>query len=193
MAKSLHQYSPQAQVMICGLVALAGLGAAWQLLISPERTELATRKARLAVITADVEKATMVSQRLPEVQKQVAALEAKLLQTTAILPDEKDAQVVLRGLYGLASESNLSISSFTPRPTAEREQYAEWPIEVGLEGGYHDLSRFFDRVASDARLISVSNLHFKTNTSADGRRGLVLASCTATTFVFSPFSEGGQP
>ncbi len=195
MAKSFHQYSPKAQVVMCGVLSILSLAAAWQVLISPERTELAVRRARLATVLVDVDKATLTAQRLPAVRKQVAALEARLRETTAVLPDEKDAQVVLRDLHVLASETNLNLSNFTPKPVADREQYLEWPIEVGLQGGFHDLSRFFDRVASEARLISVSNLHLRINTVADGKGALVLASCIATTFVFSTVSSesGGRP
>lgn len=192
MAKSFHQYSSRAQAIVFGVLSLGVMGAAWQVLIQPERAVVQTRRARLEKVQAEVAKATLVAQRLPAVQKEIAQLEAALVQTTAVLSDEKDVQVVLAGLYGLASESGLSMSSFTPKPIAEREQYTEWPIEVGLEGGYHDLARFFDRVASDPRLISVSNLQFRIN-SLPTRRGLVLATCMATTFVFAPAAAGDKP
>jgi len=40
-------------------------------------------------------------------------------------------------------------------------------------------------VAAESRLISVANLHLRTNTApASARRGLVSATCVATTFVF---------
>src|SRR5690606_23303442 len=103
---------------------------------------------------SEVARAAQTARRLPQVQREVEALESVLLRTTAILPDERDAQDVLRGLHQLASESNLSISSFTPKPSANHRQYVEWPIEIGLEGGYHDLGAFFDRVATESRLIS---------------------------------------
>jgi type IV pilus assembly protein PilO len=192
MAKSFHQYSPRAQAIIFAFLSLGVLAAAWKVLIDPERAAVKVRRARLATVSAEVAKATLVAQRLPAVQKEIASLEAALNETTAVLSDEKDAQVVLRGLHGLASESNLHINTFTPRPVADREQYTEWPIEVSLEGGYHDLARFFDRVASDPRLISVSNLQFRIN-SMPSRRGLVLATCMATTFVFTSTAQGGRP
>lgn len=192
MAKSFHQYSPRAQAIVFALLSLGVLAAAWKVLIEPERAQVKVRRARLATVSAEVAKATLVAQRLPAVQKEIASLEAALLETTAVLSDEKDAQVVLRGLHGLASESNLHINTFTPKPVADRDQYTEWPIEVSLEGGYHDLARFFDRVASDPRLISVSNLQFRIN-SLPSRRGLVLATCMATTFVFTPAVQGGRP
>jgi Tfp pilus assembly protein PilO len=192
MAKSFHQYSPRAQAIVCAVLSAGVMFAAWRVLIEPERAEVKVRRARLAAVNVEVAKATLVAQRLPAVQKEIKSLEAALLQTTAILSDEKDVQVVLAGLYGIASESNLGMSSFIPKPIAEREQYTEWPIEVGLEGGYHDLARFFDRVASDPRLISVSNLQFRIN-SQQTRRGLVQATCMATTFVFTPAVAGGKP
>jgi Tfp pilus assembly protein PilO len=192
MAKSFHQYSPRAQAIVCAVLSAGVMFAAWRVLIEPERAEVKVRRARLAAVNVEVAKATLVAQRLPAVQKEIKSLEAALLQTTAILSDEKDVQVVLAGLYGLASESNLGMSSFIPKPIAEREQYTEWPIEVGLEGGYHDLARFFDRVASDPRLISVSNLQFRI-ISQQTRRGLVQATCMATTFVFTPAVAGGKP
>ena len=192
MAKSFHQYSPRAQAIVCAALSIGVMFAAWRVLIEPERAQVKVRRARLAAVNAEVAKATLVAQRLPAVLKEIKTLETALLQTTAILSDEKDVKVVLAGLYGLASESNLGMSSFIPKPIAEREQYTEWPIEVGLEGGYHDLARFFDRVASDPRLISVSNLQFRIN-SQQTRRGLVQATCMATTFVFTPAVAGGKP
>lgn len=127
--------------------------------------------------------------------REVQILEQALIQTTAVLPDEKDPQDVLRNLHELASESALDISSFTPKPIATKPQYSEWPIELGLEGGYHDLGRFFDRVATMSRLMSVSDLHIKTRTKTDGR-ATVTASCVATTFVFkkdiAPTAPGGK-
>ena len=186
MARSFHQYSPQAQALICVAVSAMAAGAAWQTLLSPERIEVAQRQERLAIVTADVARAAQTARRLPQVKAEVASLEAALARTTAVLPDEKHAQEVLRGLHQIASESNLSINSFTPKPAADKEQYTEWPIELGLEGGFHDLGVFFDRVATESRLISVANLHLRTNpASASGRRGLVAATCLATTFVFA--------
>lgn len=194
MAKSFHQYSPRAQALTCAVVSALGLATAWRVLLAPEREDLALRRERMAVVTADIARASQVAHRLPAVQRQVASLEAELHGTIESFPDEKNAQVVLRRLYPLATEANLSIKSFRPKPGAEHETYSEWPTEVSLEGGYHDLGRFLDRVASDARLVVVSNLHFRINTGAAFvGRGLVLASCTATTFVFSPIVAEGQP
>jgi len=173
------------------LIVVAG----WQVLIGPEREELVTRTSKLETLQAEVTRARATASRLPQVQREVASLERSLTETTAVLPDEKDPQDVLRNLHELASESALDIASFTPKAIVTKAQYSEWPIELGLEGGYHDLGRFFDHVAVMARLMSVSNLHIKTKTKPNGR-GSVTVSCLATTFVFkkdvAPVAPGGK-
>ena len=183
MAKSFHQLSPRAQTVVLGLLCLLTLAGAWQVLIGPERVELESRRARLTTLESEVAQAQATAARLVHDQREVAELELALQETTAVLPDEKDPQDVLRHLHQLASESALSLSSWKPRDIVSRAQYSEWPITLGFEGRYHDLGVFFDRVAAMSRLISVSDLTIKAATTA-GSPGSVTASCVATTFVF---------
>lgn len=189
--KSFHEFGTRTQIAIFGLLSVMTVGAAWQVLIGPVRAELATRSARLAGLQSDVARASATAKRLPVLEREVAALEASLVATTAVLPDEKDAQDVLRQLHEMASDSSLSLSSFTPKAVADKPQYSEWPIELGLDGNYHDIGRFFDRISNLSLLVSVSNLHLKTRTAATGQ-GSITATCTATTYVFRHETEGAR-
>jgi len=195
MAKSFHQLSPRAQAVVLGLLCLMTVAGAWQVLIGPERVELESRRARLAAVEAEVAQAQATAARLAAYEREVADLELALLETTAVIPDEKDPQDVLRHLYQLASESALNLSSWKPGEVVNRSQYSEWPITLGFEGRYHDLGIFFDRVAAMSRLMSVSNLSIKADATPGGA-GTVTASCVATTFVFRkdvPAEEAGPP
>jgi len=195
MAKSLKDLSPRTQLIVFGLLCLLALGAAWQVLLGPAQADLTAQRAKLATIDADLSKAQAVAARLPQAQREVRALEASLRETQAVIPEEKDPQDVLRNLHEMASESLLEIASFKPKGVITKTQYSEWPIELGFEGSYHDLGRFFDRIASMPRLMSVADLSIKTKTKPNGR-GTVAASCVATTFVFQKdlaAIPGGQP
>lgn len=184
MAKSFHELSTKTQIAVFALLSVLTVGAAWQVLIGPMRAELATRRARLTNVRADVERASATALRLPALKRDIDALEHQLVASTAVLPDEKDAQDVLRQLHELASDASLRIASFTPKNVSDKPQYSEWPIELGLNGGYHDLGRFFDSVANLPLLISVSDLHLKAKDANSNGPGTLVASCTATTFVF---------
>jgi len=195
MAKSLHELSPRTQLIVFGLMSALALGAAWQVLLGPTQAEIATRRAKLATLEGDLARAQGVAARLPAAQREVRMLEASLRETQAVIPEEKDPQDVLRNLHEMASDSLLDIASFKPKVVVTKTQYTEWPIELGFEGSYHDLGRFFDRIAAMPRLMSVADLQIKTKTRPNGR-GSVSASCVATTFVFQKdlaAISGGKP
>ena len=183
MAKSFHDLSPRAQLIIFGLLCGLAMAGAWQVSIGPSSAELETRRAHLAKLESEIIRVQSIADKLPALQREVRALEVALRETTAAIPEEKDPQDVLRSLHELASESSLDIASFKPNPIVAKAQYSEWPIQLGFEGSYHDLGRFFDRLASMSRLISVSDLNIKTKVKPTGR-GTVTATCLATTFVF---------
>jgi type IV pilus assembly protein PilO len=183
MAKSFHELSSRTQLIIFGLLCVLALAGAWQISIGPGSAELETRRAHLAKLEGEIVRVQAIAEKLPALQREVRALAVSLRETTAAIPEEKDPQDVLRSLHDLASESALDIASFKPNAIVARAQYSEWPIQLGFEGGFHDLGRFFDRLASMARLVSVSDLNVKTKVKPNGR-GTVTVSCLATTFVF---------
>jgi type IV pilus assembly protein PilO len=159
------------------------MAGAWQVSIGPSAAELDTRRAHLANLEAEIVRVQAITDKLPQLQREVKALEVSLRETTAAIPEEKDPQDVLRNLHEVASDASLDIASFKPNPIVDKAQYSEWPIQLTFEGGFHDLGRFFDRLASMARLISVSDLDIRTKTKPNGR-GSVTVNCVATTFVF---------
>jgi type IV pilus assembly protein PilO len=188
MAKSFHEFSPRAQTTVFVLLCALAVVGAWQVLIGPARAEIEARRAHLAKLEGEIVRVEAITAKLPELQREVRALEVSLRETTAAIPEEKDPQDVLRNLHELASDSFLDIATFTPKAIVAKAQYSEWPIQIGFEGSYHDLGRFFDRLASMSRLISVSDLDIKTKTKPTGR-GSVTATCIATTFVFRKDGE----
>ena len=188
MAKSFHEFSPRAQMTVFVLLCALALAGAWQILIGPAGAELETRRAHLAKLEGEIVRVQAITDKLPALQREVRALAVSLRETTAAIPDEKDPQDVLRSLHEMASDSFLDIATFTPKPIVAKAQFSEWPLQIGFEGSYHDLGRFFDRLASMSRLISVSDLDIKTKIKPTGR-GSVTATCVATTFVFRKDGE----
>ena len=75
----------------------------------------------------------------------------------AVLPEEKDVADLLRRMQTLATQSNLTIRGFKPAPSVTKKMHAEWPISSQLDGTYHNLGLFFDRVSKFPRIINVSN------------------------------------
>jgi len=192
MAKSFHELSQRAQMIVFGLLCVVAVAGAWQVSLGPSSAELETRRAHLAKLESEIVRVQAIADKLPALQREVRSLQVALRETTASIPEEKDPSEVLASLLEVAGESSLDLAAWKPANIVEKAQYSEWPIALTFEGGYHDLGKFFDRLAAMSRLISVSDLDIKTKTKPNGR-GSVTATCVATTFVFRQEVAAVQP
>jgi type IV pilus assembly protein PilO len=178
-------------------LSLAGAGAFVYYYEMPQRVEMESRRQQLEGLKRDITMGMNTARKLPEFRAQVGELEARLNNLKAVLPEEKDAADLLRRMQTVATQSNLTIKSFKPAPTVTKQLHAEWPINLELDGNFHNLAMFFDRVSKFTRIVNISALEVKGKDKADPN-STITASCVATTFVLldkpAPTSgRGGKP
>jgi type IV pilus assembly protein PilO len=118
-------------------------------------------------------------------------LQAQLERLRAVLPEERDVADLLRRVQAMATQSNLTIQGFKPQAVATRQLHAEWPIGLELEGTYHDLGAFLERVSKFPRIINVNGLEIRTRENAGGGP-TIRAQATATTFVLIDQAAAGR-
>ena len=164
------------------LLAAGGVGAFVYYYEMPVRADFASREAQLEALKKDISMGVNTARKLPEFKRQVADLEVRLANLKAVLPEEKDAADLLRRMQTVATQSNLTIKTFKPAPTVTKQLHAEWPINLELEGTYHNLALFFDRVSKFTRIVNISSLDVKGKDKSDAN-ATISASCVATTFV----------
>ena len=87
-----------------------------------------------------------------------------------VLPEDKDAGDLLRRLQTVATQSNLQIKSFKPSATVTKQLHAEWPISLELEGTYHNLAIFFDRVGKFTRIVNITDVDIRGQDAAGTER-----------------------
>ncbi len=163
------------------------------------------RTDQLGALQSDIRSLEVTANKLQEFQREVALREAKLETLKRILPADKETPELMKKVQYLAAQSNLIIRRFTPgatvrkefplegqappkpgaakQPPASNEYYQEWPINVDVEGTYHNLGLFFDRVGRLSRLVNVGNLNVKAQ-STPRPSNTINVSCVATTFVY---------
>ena len=162
-------------------LGIAGVGLFVYYYEMPAREDIAQRQVTLVALKGDVAKGQATEKKLPQFRAQVAELEDRLGSLSAVLPEEKDGADLLRQMQTTAMQSNLVIKSFKPAPVVTKELHAEWPITLELDGTYHNLAQFFDRIAKFSRIVNVSGLSVKGKDNDS--RATISASCVATTFV----------
>jgi type IV pilus assembly protein PilO len=147
------------------------------------QVERDNKTAQKRNLQAEVDNAKTTAARLPEFRREVERKEATLQALSRILPSQKEVDDLLRKVQQLAAESSLDVLRFKPEATKPQNFYAEWPISLELDGSYHNLAYFFDRLSRLSRIVNVSNL--KVDAKQDPNiASTIKATCTATTFVF---------
>ena len=192
MDLSLTKLPWYAQIGAFVALAAGGVGAFYYYIEMPIRADMATRESQLKALQADIARGIATSKQLPEFQKEVGDLEARLETLRAVLPEEKDAADLLRRMQTVATQSNLTIKSFRPAPTITQQLHAEWPIQLELDGTFHNLAIFFDRVGKFTRIVNVSGVDIKGKERPEPD-STITASCVATTFVLLDPATASKP
>lgn len=179
---SLGKLQWQAQLGIFVALSLAGVGAFYYFYEMKHQAAIEVQSRELSNIRGRISKGQATARQLPEFRAQVADLEARLESLKPILPDERDAGDLLRRVQTLAVQSNLTIRGFRPQAISVKEMHAEWPISLQLEGNYHNLGQFLDRVSKFPRIINIGGLTLAQRESPTAATTMTI-TCTATTFV----------
>jgi type IV pilus assembly protein PilO len=173
-------------------LSLAAAGAFWYLYARDKMTAIDGQRQQLVSLRAEIDTGLKTAKRLPEFRQEVGKLEAQLDRLRAVLPEEQDVADLLRRVQGMATQSNLAIRGFTPQTVSRKTLHAEWPIGLKLEGTYHDLGNFLERVSKFPRIINVGNIKIKARDQQTAA-ATVDAECTATTFVLLDSKTAAAP
>jgi type IV pilus assembly protein PilO len=163
------------------LSALAVFGF-YKFYVADVQTDIDARQTRLNTLRSDINKGLATAQKLPEFQAQVKELELRLEALRQVLPEQKDVADVLRRMQTLANQSNLTIRTYAPQPVAKKQLYSEVPYKLQVEGTYHNLGFFLDRISKFPRIINVSDVKITATPKQDANT-TITAECVATTFV----------
>ena len=189
---SLTKLPWYAQIGAFVALSLGGCGAFYYYIEMPVRADMSSRQQQLVSLRGDITKGLATARKLPEFRAQVSELEGRLDTLKAVLPEEKDASDLLRRMQTEASRSNLEIKSFKPSPTVTKQLHAEWPISLELEGTYHNLALFFDRVGKFTRIVNISGVDVRGKEKPEPN-ATIRATCVATTFVLLDKPVPGKP
>ena len=180
------------QLGVASGLAAAILGGFWYFWWNP-KTEEETKKAKdLASLREEIRALEVTAAKLAEFQREVQILEAKLETLKRILPPEKEVPDLMRKFQTLAASSNLYIRKFEPAAVKQQEFYQEFPIRVELDGTYHNLGVFFDRISREPRLINVVDVKVRAPGNQTPSKTVEVAT-TAKTYVYVEQPAAAQP
>lgn len=170
---------------------LIGL-AQWQVW-GPKKEQIRGQEATLADLQKQITEGRAAKAKLPQFREEVRRLELELDKLLRILPARRNTEDLLRRIRALTEQGDFDLKRFTPGALTDREFYSEWPISIVLDGTYHNLALFFDRIGRFSRIINIENLSIAAN-RAQGRSPYTIgASFRAKTFIYKESVPPAEP
>jgi type IV pilus assembly protein PilO len=188
--KSLNNLPWYSQLGIFVVFGLILVGGGWYFFVKGWNEQIVIKQKQLDSLKMEIQRGQAVEQKHQEFMTQNKQLLNKLATLKIILPEAKQTDQLLRQIQESALNSNLVIKKFQPLPVVQRDFFSEWPINLEVEGTYHSLGIFFDKLSKFPRIVNVSDVKIVEDSRKGDPRFTVLASCAATTFVYS---EGKEP
>ncbi|MBW2107194.1 MAG: type 4a pilus biogenesis protein PilO [Deltaproteobacteria bacterium] len=155
----------------------------------PKSRHINERKKELEDIEMRLASAKTDAKDLKKVTKQYEEAKGKFRLVLRLLPDKKEIPRLLEDISKSGRHSGLDFLLFKPGSEVNKGFYAEIPVKIDVQGGYHNLAMFFDKVARLSRIVNISDISIKSPKGSKQGQKMLRASCVATTYRFV---EGGK-
>jgi type IV pilus assembly protein PilO len=181
----MTNFQTKKQLIIAGLavllladVALVYFNA--QLSAPPQSRQkvLATQSRQLALMKADIKRASDIGEKIPDVLKKFDQFEATLL------PSSKGYSAILQELDEYAHDTHLSVGGNTYR---EKEvpgrNLTELTLDSSVSGDYSGIVRFLNHLQRSKNVYIVDSLAVDMDTSAPGPVGALRVTLHMRTYL----------
>ncbi len=145
--------------------------------------QIVRKERKLQTLEREINEGRAAMKSLPQFREEVDRLQLELDKLLRILPSRRNTEDLLRRIRRLTEQGDFDLLRFTPRGLSKRDFYSEWPITISINGTYHNLALFFDRIRRFSRIINVENLRI--NAKSRGRHS-VAANFIIKTFIYNP-------
>ena len=163
-------------------------GAVHWFWFKPMQQEIAAKKVELEGLNQEIQKGRAAERKLSQFREEVKRLELELSKLLQILPSKRNTEELIKRIETLTRQGDFTLKKFTPGEFVQKEFYAEWPIDIQVEGTYHNLALFFDRMSRFSRIVNVEDL--KVGVLGDVPGKSIASQFTAKTFIYTGDDTG---
>jgi type IV pilus assembly protein PilO len=164
-------------------------GAVHYFYFKPLQEEIQAKKTELDGLNQEIAKGRAAERKLAQFREEVKRLELELSKLLQILPSKRNTEELIKRIETLTRQGDFTLLKFTPGEFVQKEFYAEWPIDIQIQGTYHNLALFFDRMSRFSRIVNVEDMTIKSLDNVPGKS--IGSNFTAKTFIYTG-DEAGQ-
>ena len=147
---------------------------------SATKTELKNEQQELLTQRAQVED-RVKNKKLYEMELQQLMADLKLALKE--LPEDREIPGLLKSISSLGKKVGLEVRRFQPLSENVREYVAEVPVALEVQGSYHEVAMFFDRLSKMNRIVYIEDIEMGKPEERGGKVYLTVSG-NAVTFRF---------
>lgn len=152
----------QPKLLIWGAALAVPIIAFIFLYVSPKNKEITALKQTKENLEQEIKKAEAVAAHLDEHRAEKEKTERNFAQASRLLPQKKEIPSLLTNISSLGTASGLDFLSFKPGAESMQDFYAEIPVAITVQGPFHNVGVFLDKVSKLDRIVTASDLSMGT-------------------------------
>ena len=178
--QSLPWYGQLAVFLLVGGIAI---GIFYYVHYSPTEENIDGIETEIENIEREIKRAEQKESKLKMIREELETKQAVLEKLKAILPEKEEISAILKRIQSIITSARLQIQKYDPQGLRPRQVYIESPINIVLDGSYHNLGIFFDQVSNLKKIFTIDGLNINPLPRMN-REFTIRATFTATTYLY---------
>ncbi len=175
------------KTILSGLLAAGVLGVFFFTHLVPfgyrnQQERLTVLKADFERKSTDLARARATVADLPRFEAEFQTLHDRWTLAGELLPADRQLASLLRRITLAGQETGVSFVRFRPQAQKTQTYYTEMPVEIAVNGGYHQVGSFLAELANLPRIVTVSQMHLKANNDAKDPLATTSIELTASAY-----------
>jgi type IV pilus assembly protein PilO len=180
--KNMGSWPLPIRIVTLVVLYVAILLGGYFLIIQDQRDEYGRLQDKETSLKSDFENKALEAANLDIYKKQLDDMETSFGTMLRQLPGQTEIPSLLQDISQAAQVDGLKQDLFRPGSESPKDFYAEKPIDLTLEGGYHEFGKFVSDVATLPRIVTLHNINIRP-ANGTGTDNLVM-TLTAKTYRY---------
>jgi type IV pilus assembly protein PilO len=179
------------KIVVVVVAAILVLVAGYYMIVEDEIASLEKVQQEEQTLRADFSKKQKKAANLEAYRRQLEEMKQSFGTMLRQLPDKTEVAELLVDVSQTGLAAGLEFELFKPMDEVPREFYAELPIQVKVNGQYHEFGHFISGLAALPRIVTIHDIKISRTTKDDANADLLLEA-TAKTYRYLDEEEEGQ-
>lgn len=176
----IEKLSGAQRILICTLTFAAIIGLFVYFLFMPKFERINALSAEYEELQNKLAKVKLEAGKLQDYQNELKNVESEFFVVMRALPDKQEIPTLLTSISEAGQESGLQFLLWQQGSESPKEFYAEIPVSIVVNGNYHNVAMFYDKVSRLPRVVNIRDIKM----SLPAKSEKLQTVCTAVTYKF---------